>query len=77
MMIVAQVKFQEWTPDSHLRHAIFVGLRNDKDALNVIANSIHHHLSLSSIQCLARSTNRVSAEAGELNRPETSDIGCR
>jgi bifunctional non-homologous end joining protein LigD len=29
-LLVAQIEFREWTPDGHLRHASFVGLRNDK-----------------------------------------------
>ena len=31
-MLVAQIDFQEWTPDGHLRHASFAGLRVDKAA---------------------------------------------
>ena len=30
--LVAQVDFREWTPDGHLRHPVFTGLRDDKDA---------------------------------------------
>ena len=33
--LVAQIEFTEWTPDGHLRHSRFVGLRNDKDAREV------------------------------------------
>jgi bifunctional non-homologous end joining protein LigD len=29
-LLVAQIEFQDWTPDGHLRHASFAGLRNDK-----------------------------------------------
>jgi bifunctional non-homologous end joining protein LigD len=29
--LVAQIEFTEWTPDGHLRHSSFVGLRDDKD----------------------------------------------
>jgi len=29
--LVAQIEFGEWTPDGHLRHSKFVGLRDDKD----------------------------------------------
>lgn len=29
-ILVAQIDFREWTPDGHLRHASFTGLRNDK-----------------------------------------------
>jgi bifunctional non-homologous end joining protein LigD len=30
-MLVAQINFTEWTPDGHLRHSSFAGLREDKD----------------------------------------------
>jgi bifunctional non-homologous end joining protein LigD len=32
---VAQIRFVEWTGDGHLRHAAFLGLREDKDATSV------------------------------------------
>jgi ATP-dependent DNA ligase len=34
--LVAQVEFTEWTPDGHLRHSSFVGLRDDKDPRKVV-----------------------------------------
>jgi DNA ligase D-like protein (predicted ligase) len=33
---VAQIEFTEWTPDGHLRHSKFVGLREDKAAREVV-----------------------------------------
>lgn len=33
--LVADVKFAEWTPEGSIRHAIFVGLRDDKPARHV------------------------------------------
>jgi bifunctional non-homologous end joining protein LigD len=33
--LVGQFEFTEWTPDHHLRHARFVGLRVDKNARDV------------------------------------------
>jgi bifunctional non-homologous end joining protein LigD len=33
--LVAQIEFAEWTPDGHLRHSTFVGLRDDKEAREV------------------------------------------
>jgi ATP-dependent DNA ligase len=33
---VAQIEFTEWTPDGHLRHSRFVGLREDKDPRDVV-----------------------------------------
>ena len=32
--LVAQVEFAEWTENDHLRHARFVGLRDDKEAMS-------------------------------------------
>ena len=34
--LVAQIVFTEWTPDGHLRHSRFVGLRDDKDVREVV-----------------------------------------
>ena len=34
-LLVAQIEFREWTPDRHLRHASFAGLRNDKEPTEV------------------------------------------
>ena len=35
-LLVAQIEFQEWTPDGHLRHASFAELRDDKEPLRVV-----------------------------------------
>jgi bifunctional non-homologous end joining protein LigD len=34
-VLVGQFEFVEWTPDNHLRHTRFVGLRDDKNARDV------------------------------------------
>ena len=34
--LVAQIEFTEWTPDGHLRAARFAGLREDKNAREVV-----------------------------------------
>jgi ATP-dependent DNA ligase len=33
--LVAQIRFVEWTADGHLRHAVFLDLRTDKEPRNV------------------------------------------
>jgi bifunctional non-homologous end joining protein LigD len=38
-MLVGQFEFVEWTPDNHLRHTTFVGLREDKPARDVTRES--------------------------------------
>ena len=38
--LVAQIEFGEWTPDGHLRHSKFAGIREDKDAADVIREEI-------------------------------------
>jgi bifunctional non-homologous end joining protein LigD len=34
-LLVAQISFQQWTSDGHLRHASFAGFRNDKDPTEI------------------------------------------
>jgi bifunctional non-homologous end joining protein LigD len=34
-VLVGQFEFAEWTPDNHLRHSRFVGLREEKDARKI------------------------------------------
>ncbi len=34
--LVARIEFTEWTPDGHLRHSKFVGLREDKETDSVV-----------------------------------------
>jgi bifunctional non-homologous end joining protein LigD len=34
--LVAQIEFTEWTPDRYLRHSRFVGLREDKNARDIV-----------------------------------------
>ncbi len=38
--IVAQIEFHEWTPDGHLRHPAFVGVREDKEAREVVRERV-------------------------------------
>jgi bifunctional non-homologous end joining protein LigD len=34
--LVVQIEFTEWTPDGHLRHSSYAGLRDDKDSYKVV-----------------------------------------
>jgi bifunctional non-homologous end joining protein LigD len=35
-VLVAQIKFTEWTSDDQLRQPVFLGLRSDKDPKHVV-----------------------------------------
>ncbi len=35
-VIVVEVSFAEWTPDKHIRHAVFRGVRTDKPAAEIV-----------------------------------------
>jgi bifunctional non-homologous end joining protein LigD len=35
-VLIAQVKFREWTNDSQLRRPVFLGLRTDKEIEDVV-----------------------------------------
>jgi bifunctional non-homologous end joining protein LigD len=37
--LVAWIEFGEWTPDGHLRHSKFIGLRDDKEPREVLRES--------------------------------------
>jgi bifunctional non-homologous end joining protein LigD len=39
--LVGQFEFVEWTPDNHLRHARFIGLREDKNPKDVARETIN------------------------------------
>jgi bifunctional non-homologous end joining protein LigD len=40
--LVGQLEFVEWTPDGHLRHARFMGLRDDKKPGEVVREPDHY-----------------------------------
>lgn len=43
--LVAQVKFTEWTADGYLRHPVYLGLRDDKPARDVVREGRRLHAS--------------------------------
>jgi bifunctional non-homologous end joining protein LigD len=42
--LVAQIKFTEWTADNKLRHPVYLGLRDDKQAREVVAEKADFRL---------------------------------
>jgi len=39
-MLVGQFEYVEWTPENHLRHSRFIGLREDKQAKEVVREAV-------------------------------------
>ena len=39
-VLVCQVKFTEWTCDDRLRHPVFLGIREDKNAIEVVREKV-------------------------------------
>jgi bifunctional non-homologous end joining protein LigD len=37
--LVAEIAFTDWTRDGHLRHSAFVGMHEDKKAVEVVRES--------------------------------------
>jgi bifunctional non-homologous end joining protein LigD len=64
--LVAQVRFGEWTHDGHLRHPAYLGLREDKDAGEVVAPQ--------PIESLVRSGRR-ELKLSNLDKPFWPDEG--
>ncbi|MFZ1618180.1 MAG: DNA ligase D [Flavobacteriales bacterium] len=44
-ILVANIKFTEWTRDGHMRHPVFLGLRTDKDPQDVHKEKVVAHTS--------------------------------
>lgn len=68
--LVAQIKFTEWTADHHLRHPVYLGLRDDKRAADVVRESkTRHHgsvkqrLGTTAVVSTAPATKRDTAAA--------------
>jgi bifunctional non-homologous end joining protein LigD len=40
--LVAQIRFTEWTADGKLRHPVYLGLRDDKAAVDVVREDLSH-----------------------------------
>jgi bifunctional non-homologous end joining protein LigD len=40
--LVAEIKFTEWTSGGEMRHPAFLGLRDDKKALDVVLEEEQH-----------------------------------
>jgi bifunctional non-homologous end joining protein LigD len=73
--LVAQVKFTEWTADGKLRHPVYLGLRDDKKAADVIREAhVRVRSSGFNVQgssAAKRAATRQNAEPGTRNERST------
>ncbi|MBS1820065.1 MAG: DNA ligase D [Acidobacteria bacterium] len=73
--LVAQIKFTEWTADNHLRHPVYLGLRDDKRPTDVVREQApRHHASVTkrmdvSAAAVAAPPAHRSRRSGGLSRP--------
>lgn len=74
--LVCEIKFTEWTTDRHARHAIFMGLREDKKAANVTIEKSTTMAKLKSSKKTApikkASTKKASAKTATKRSTKTS-----
>ena len=63
--LVVQVKFTEWTADQHLRHPVYLGIRDDKQPADVVREEglRHHHSVTKRIGAVTRGPNDTKREA--------------
>lgn len=62
--LVVQVKFTEWTADQHLRHPVYLGIRDDKRPTDVVReDSLRHHDSVMKRISTGPSSSRAKAAA--------------
>jgi bifunctional non-homologous end joining protein LigD len=62
--VVVEIKFNEWTSDGHLRQPVFVGVRHDKAAKEVIREP----------ESLARSSRARSARSGRVRAKSVRQV---
>jgi bifunctional non-homologous end joining protein LigD len=74
--LVAQVKFTEWTADNHLRHPVYLGLRDDKRPRDVVheRSARHHPTAKSRLDGAGSRAKRDTADADE---PKRSRAGAK
>ncbi len=75
--LVAQVQFRDWTPDGHVRHASFQGLRDDKAARDVVregASAVPPAPSPQALRAASAARGGTGAAAAAANRVGTIRI---
>lgn len=73
--LVAQIKFTEWTTDHHLRHPVYLGLRDDKAARDVVRESTRRHHGSVKTRLGTKSAAPAASLARERRDVETSRPG--
>ncbi|MQA30959.1 MAG: hypothetical protein GEU82_14190 [Luteitalea sp.] len=68
--LVAQIKFTEWTSDNKLRHPVYMGLRDDKKAVEVRREGKMRLTAGTRSRLTSRTENHTHAVSGESRRGE-------
>lgn len=69
--LIAQIKFSEWTDSGSLRHPVYLGLRTDKEAKEVIREKeVATEKIVSEIKSEEQETKKTTSKAK--NKPDTS-----
>lgn len=61
-VLVAEVAFGQWTPNGHLRHAKYLGLRSDKDARSIVRETAHGETESAATTTATRSVTLTHGE---------------
>jgi bifunctional non-homologous end joining protein LigD len=68
--LAAEVKFEEWTPDSQLRQPVFLGLRTDKPAREIV-REVPHHARLAK-KARTTSSAKKTTERSDVDKQDSS-----
>jgi bifunctional non-homologous end joining protein LigD len=75
-VLVAQIKFTEWTTDGKLRHPVYLGLRDDKRALDVRKETSEHLHATAADRLRTGAAGRQAAAEGAIG-PDRGRRGAR
>jgi len=68
--LVAEVSFGEWTRAAHIRHAVFRGLRGDKDASTIVREKVLPVHAATPVSANRQSSARTEAKQPQITNPQ-------